>query len=229
MPSRAGTQPQRKATTRHERAGGTHAAPRRHEHAARRVAGHGCVGGGLQRVQDGLVSDDAASAAREPACGGVEHAADQWPVQRGRSAGYQASFDQSGSVQRAGSSADRRRESVSHGAQQLAGTGLEGMRLEQLADGLKSDGHIVAMIAISEDRVESRQVRPVALDLSRTAHKVRANVFNAHRWKRRTWRPRDEGRFGAGRQGGASVATLSSRSNGAMCSSDALRLFYCVC
>ena len=45
-------------------------------------------------------------------------------------AGHQASLDQSGAVQRARSSADRGRESVSHGAQQLAGAGLEGVRLE---------------------------------------------------------------------------------------------------
>ena len=130
MPSRACTQPQGKAATRDERAGGTHASPRCHKHSARRVAGHGCVGGGLQRVQYGLVSDDAAAAAREPARRGVEHAGYQGPVQRGSSAGHQASLDQSGAIQWARSSADRGRESVSHGAQQLAGAGLEGVRLE---------------------------------------------------------------------------------------------------
>src|SRR5205823_15119437 len=66
------------------------------------------------------------------------------------------------------------------------------------------------MIAISEDRVEPCQVHTVALDFCRTAPQVCANVCTPHRRKRRNWRPRDERRFGAAWQGGASVATLSS-------------------
>ncbi len=116
MAGGACAEPQRKTAPRDERSRGAHAAPRGHQCLAGRIAGHGRVGRGSQRVKDGLVADDASATAGEPVCGGVEHARNQRPIQGGRATCHQACLDQGGAIQRARGAADCRGESVSDGA-----------------------------------------------------------------------------------------------------------------
>src|SRR5712692_3356393 len=94
---------------------------------------------------------------------------------------------------------------------------------------LKSDGHIVAMIAISENRVQPRQVLTVTLDRDRAPQQVRPNTITAYGSHSGHARPRKRRLFVVGWQGGASVATLSSRSNGAPCPCSPRLAFHPAC
>jgi hypothetical protein len=73
------------------------------------------------------------------------------------------------------------------------------------------------MIAISENRVQPRQVLTVALDRDRAPQQVCPNTITAYGRPSGRPRPRKRRLFIAGWQGGASVATLSSTSNGVSC------------
>jgi hypothetical protein len=71
---------------------------------------------------------------------------------------------------------------------------------------LEADGHVIAMIPIAKDDVESRQIVAMALDSRRTADEVCANVTGSDVARDRTCLRPDW-------QSSASVATLSSSSN----------------
>ncbi len=65
--------------------------------------------------------------------------------------------------------------------------------MEQIANGLQPDGHVVAMIAIAQNRVQPREVLTVALDGRGAARQISSNILAMD-----------------GSQGGASVTTLEA-------------------
>jgi hypothetical protein len=96
---------------------------------------------------------------------------------------------------------------MSDGSQKLAGTGFNWHRIQHLTHRLKANRHIVAVIAVAENCVQSGQVVAMAVHSQRAAGEIRAYLGaidltqNASRRVRAEW------------QDGASVAALSSTSN----------------
>src|SRR5260370_42629155 len=107
---------------------------------------------------------------------------------------------------------------MSHGAQQLAGAGVSRVGAEQIPNSLEPNRHVVAVIAITQDRVQPGQVVTVTVDPRGTALEKCAHVCSSD--GRRSGRRDRRKRLGlrTGWQDGASVATLRSTGN-------ALRVF----
>src|SRR5882762_7079379 len=98
---------------------------------------------------------------------------------------------------------------MSDGAQQLAWAGVSRVGGEQIPNRLEPDRHVVAVVAITQDRVQPRQVLMVSVDCCGTPLEVGAQICSS------------DGRRGALKrcvlgtrwQDGASVATLRSTGN----------------
>jgi hypothetical protein len=214
MPGRPFSQSQGKTASRDERSSRSHSAPGSQEHFTESTTISHCrVGGWPKRIEDRLVAGHAPTSPRNPSCGSIEHASNLLPVQRRLAACNQTGLDQSRSVQGPGRATDRGRQAVANGSQQLARTRFRRIRIQQVEDCLESDGHVVAMVAISEDSIQSRQVSAMALDCRHTSSEIRAHLRSADLQRRH--RSAANERFSRAEcQGGASVATLSSWSNG---------------
>jgi len=174
MTHRAISESQGKAAPRDERSGRSHATPRGAKDVADTLTGESGIGSRAKRIEDGFVGDHASPAPRQAVCGGVEHAADQRPVQRGLAASHETGFDQSRPVQWPGRATDRGRKSVPDGSQELTRSGFGGERLQRLAYRLEADGHIVAVIAVTQYGVQSGEVVAMALHGQSAASEVRA-------------------------------------------------------
>jgi hypothetical protein len=174
--------PQCKSATRDERSSGSHAAPGGQKGFTECVTGHAGIGRRPQRVEDCLIADHAPASACEPPRSGIEHASNHPPVHRGVAACSQAGFYQRSPIQWPGRAADCSREAVPNGSQQFARAGLGRICSQQIADRLKADCHVVAVIAITKDGIQARQVLTVALDACRTTLQICSNISAADVW-----------------------------------------------
>jgi hypothetical protein len=95
---------------------------------------------------------------------------------------------------------------MSNRSQELAGAGFRRRRIQHFTHRLEAYRHVVAVIAIAEDGVQSRQIVAVAIDRRPAAGEVCTNIRGGdvaadQLFLRPDW------------QSSASVATLSSSSN----------------
>ena len=179
------------------------------------------VRGWPKRVEDCLVADLAASAACQSVGCRIEHTADERPIKNGLTTRHKPRLDQRRSVQRSRSATDRGRETESDGSQKLAWTGFDWERIQDVPNSLKADGHVVAMIAVTENHVQSDQIVAIAFHCPSAAIEIRAYLGAIDLTQRVSRRMRAEW------QDGASVATLSSNGNCVMMVSFGMLMIPC--
>src|SRR5207247_10687349 len=109
-------QPQGETAPRAERSSGSHSTPGGPEHGAETSTSEGDVRRGPERIEDGLVANNASPTPGKTRRGGIQHPTDDWPVQGGLAPRNQTRLDQSSAVQRPRSATDRRRETVPDGS-----------------------------------------------------------------------------------------------------------------
>jgi hypothetical protein len=117
-----------------------------------------------ERVEDRLVAEGTAPAARKSRGRDYEHLRDERWLDQLRVAGSEPGLDERGSEQRPGCTAYRRDEAMADRAEEVAGQRLGRKLSEELLDRPETGREIVAVVAVAKDGVESGQAGRVAID-----------------------------------------------------------------
>ena len=135
-----------------------------------------------ERVVDRLVADAAAATRRESRRGRLEHPVQGPGVQLLRAAGCHSGLDQGRAVERAGCAAGRCRQDVAGAPNERTRGGRCVGLFHCLADRPKSEGEIVAVVAVTQHGIEPGQVGLVTLDGRRASDERRSDVAAGNGW-----------------------------------------------
>jgi hypothetical protein len=122
-----------------------------------------------ERVEDGLVTDSTAATSCQTIGRGAQHRCQHRRVEHGTVAGDGTGLKERGPVQRAGRAPDRRDQAMPDCSKEVTWAGFRRQACERRLDGAKADHEVVTVVAVTQDRIESGQVRSVAFDHDATS------------------------------------------------------------